>query len=86
MRRLHGGQAPAADRHARDVEQDPDHDQHCDDHDDHSENISQRLELDRFRRTNRIAAVDAHTGKKRTFAAQALIKTRPSNPASYLRR
>jgi hypothetical protein len=37
-------------------------------------------------RTLRIAAVDACTGKKRTFATQALIKTRPSNPASYLRR
>ena len=44
----HGGQAPAADRHARDVEQDPDHDQRRDDHDDHSENISQRLELTGF--------------------------------------
>jgi hypothetical protein len=37
-------------------------------------------------RTYRIAAVDAQMGKKRTFAIQALIKTRPSNPASYLRR
>jgi hypothetical protein len=36
-------------------------------------------------RTYRIATVDAHMGKKRTFAIQALIKTRPSNPASYLR-
>src|SRR6185369_5727009 len=30
-------------------------------------------------RTYRIAAVDAHMGKKRTFAIQAPIKTRPSN-------
>ena len=36
-------------------------------------------------RTYRIAAVDAHMGKKRTFAVQAPIKTRTSNPDSYLR-
>jgi hypothetical protein len=39
-----------------------------------------------LKRTYRIAAVDAHMGKRRTFAIQAPIKTRPSNPASCSRR